>query len=205
MKELVDTSIVPKKRGRAIILRRSYDWSKTAILGLDCSSSVIGWGLLDFTKHKLIAHGHFKPLNSKHLLIERLNDVYEFITNLCEYLQPMIVAVEDIALYMKGRSSARTITTLAVFNRVAALAAFRYTGDVRFRTVGSIRKQVKKLAQLDNTPDKEDMPDLVRNHLCHKFIDVPKRGGGRGTPTFDEADGIAVAWAYVIEEMEKFE
>lgn len=208
MKKLTAAKLVPrKKRGRAIILWTPYDWSKTAILGLDCSSRVIGWGLIDPVGYRLLAHGHFKPLDSKHSLLERLNDVYDSITNLCDWLRPKTVVIEDIVLFMKGRSSARTITTLAVFNRTAALAAFRRVGDVQFRTVGSIRKQIRKLARLDSTPDKEDMPDLVRDHLDHKFIDVPKRGGGRGAPTFDEADGIAVAWARLIEDMgeEEFE
>jgi len=201
MKKLTPIKLVPKKRGRAIIKWRPYDWSSTAILGIDCSSSVIGWGLIDPNGYRLLAHGHFKPLNSKHLLLERLNDVYDFMTNLCDQLRPRTVVIEEIAFFMKGRSSARTITTLAVFNRTAALAAFRCTGDVQFSTVGSIRKHIRKYAELDRTPDKEEMPDLVRDHLDHTFIDVPKRGGGRGVPTFDEADGISVAWAHVIENL----
>lgn len=207
MRKLSPARLVPKKRGRAVLKWRPHDWSDTAILGLDCSSSVIGWGLIDPVGYRLLAHGHFKPLNAKHSLIERLNDVYMFITNLCEQLRPKTVAIEDIALFMKGRSSARTITTLAVFNRTAALAAFRCGGDVQFRTVGSIRKQIRRYARLESTPDKKEMPDLVRGHLDHTFTDVPKRGGGRGVPTFDEADGIAVAWACLIENLpeEEFE
>ena len=168
------------------------------VIGFDCSSKTVGWGLVRFNKHHAIltAHGHIRPLPSKHNLMVRLSDLYDRVDELCRRMMPDIAAVEDIALFMKGGgSTAKTITTLAVFNRIVSLAAFRRTGDLRYYPVQSVRKLVRQAALRKKVIGKNEMPAVIRARLEPGFVDVEKRGGGTAEQTFDEADGIAVAWA----------
>ena len=194
-----------KKRVRDRTVKLSCDPIKTefTVLGLDCSSSTFGWGLVGCRPDKtlaLLAHGHIKPLTSKCDFMERLSNVFDRITALCEEFKPTLVAVEDILIYVRGSSSARTITILAAFNRVAALAAFRCTGKLHLYDVHDIRRILKVACGLGRTPEKEQMPNLVRAHLEPQFSDILKlRGGGMADTTCDEADGIAVAWACALD------
>lgn len=179
-------------KGRIIKLQ-NYDGQKT--LGLDCSSSTIGWGLI--TDDLLLsAHGHIKPIKSQHIL-QRLNGVFDSIFNLCELLNPTHVVVEDIFIFMKGKSQAQTITILAAFNRVAALAAYRHTNNVSFYSVHDIRKTIKEHYKLERRIEKEDIPGLVKQYFVG-FSDIINKKGNVAVETFDETDGIAAAWAGVI-------
>jgi len=170
-----------------------------SVLGLDCSSKTVGWGLLGSRPPVLVAHGHFNPLSSDHSLMERLNDVFNQITNLCLDLRPSAVAVEDIIQHMKGGSSAQTITILAAFNRVAALAAWlQVAGNLTFYPVATIRKTIREGIGQKEKIEKGDMPTIVRAHLSNKFSDVLSKRGKISDFTMDEADGIAVAWCHIL-------
>jgi Holliday junction resolvasome RuvABC endonuclease subunit len=188
-----------RNAGRELILVPAHaDLPGLRVLGFDCSSKTVGWGLVRRKGQRLAldAHGHIRPLPSAHGLMTRLSRLYDSVAQLCERLSPQLIAVEDIALFMKGGgSTARTITTLAVFNRVVALAAFRHAGRIRFYPVQSVRKLVRQASGLKGTIGKDDMPAVIRAYLEPRFSDVEKRGGGMAEQTLDEADGIAAAWA----------
>lgn len=172
---------------------------KGSILGLDCSSKTIGWGLVSGPPAVLVAHGHFNPLPSKHHFMVRLNDVFDKISAICDDLKPEAVAVEDIIQHMSGGGSmAQTITILAAFNRVASLAAWRKVGDLTFYPVSTIRKTIREGIGRRAKIGKEEMPLVVRANLCPTFSDVLNRKGETAEATMDEADGIAVAWAHLI-------
>lgn len=191
-----------KAKGRAVKIACEQTRTEFTVLGLDCSSSTIGWGLVGCGSDgtlALLAHGHIKPLTSKCDFMERLSDVFDKISALCEEFDPSMVAVEDILMYVRGSSSARTITILAAFNRVAALAAFRCVGKLRLYDVHEIRRILKTACGLSRTPEKEQMPDLVRAHLEPRFSDILKLKGGMADTTCDEADGIAAAWACALD------
>ena len=176
--------------GREIIIRTTKE---PTVLGFDVSSKTVGWGLV--TKDNLIAYGHIRPLPSKHEIIKRLSDLFDNIYNLSIKLHPNIVSIEDITLYMSGRSTAKTTTILSAFNRVVGVAAYKAIGDVRLYPVSTIRKIIKQSISLNHTIAKDEMPDIIIKYLEKDFSDVIKRGGGRAVQTYDEADGIAVAWA----------
>lgn len=182
----------------------STDVPKTekTVLGLDCSSSTIGWGLLTIEKEpKLLQYGHIKPMESKRgSLMERLDDTFDRITALCNELKPTIVAVEEIKKFMKGRSSAQTITILASFNRVISLAAFKCTRDIRFYSESEVRKIIKeKYMRRSKAIKKEEIPDIIRQYLEPSFQGPLNTKGEVAVETNDEADGIATGWACSID------
>jgi len=194
--------MMARNTGRRIDLRKTASAGQR-VLGLDVSSQTVGWGLVGTgigRKPVLLAHGHIRPLPAAKGLMKRLDSLYDDIRYLCGNLSPDVVAVEDCALFMHGRkSNARTMMTLAVFNRVVSLAAYREVGRVLFYPVSSIRKAVRMASVLDHTPRKEEIPGIIRRCLDSKFSDVEKRGGGTAVQTYDEADGIATAWCAALD------
>jgi len=192
----------PKER-LVKIPRRRYKTAKTRVLGLDCSSSTVGWGLVTITRDKpsLVAHGHLKPLNSKNPLIHRLDDVYQRVGKICEDFDPTLIAIEDILLFMKGRSGAKTITTLAIFNRIIALSAYRHSNaDVKFYPVQTIRKLIKNHCDsVVNKIAKTDLPDIIRAELEPGFENILNTKGNVADETYDEGDGIATGWASALD------
>ena len=134
------------------------------------------------------------------------NDVYEKITNLCKDLNPSKSAIEDIFLFMGGKSknmsSAKTIVTLAVFNRTASLACYHNSSNIKFYSVHEIRKIIKSsYSDIKSKIAKEEMPDIIIKYLEPSFNKIINRKGNIAKETFDEADGIAVAWACALQEV----
>jgi Holliday junction resolvasome RuvABC endonuclease subunit len=196
-----------KPKERLIKLpRRRFKRAKVKVLGLDCSSSTVGWGLMTIDKGGafLVAHGHIKPLNNKHPLIQRLDDIYNRVGELCSNLDPSHIAIEDILLYMKGKSGAKTITTLAVFNRIIALSAHRHTkAKIKFYPAQTIRKLIKDSCRnVTSRIAKKDLPDIIRAELEPGFEDILNTKGNVTDETYDEGDGIATAWGGCLDLME---
>ena len=185
------------------IPRRRIRTSKISVLGLDCSSAVVGWGLVVLDeKPSLVAYGHFKPLNNKCPEMERLDDVYKKITELCDELKPTYVAVEDIFLFMKGKSKAQTITILTAFNRIASLAGYHSSSGVKFYSVHNIRKIIKLMnPDIKVTIAKEDVPDIIIKYLEPQFTKMLNRNKETAKETYDETDGIASAWACALHQL----
>jgi Holliday junction resolvasome RuvABC endonuclease subunit len=172
------------------------------ILGFDCSSSTVGWGLVGVNGKEinLLSYGHFKPLKSTYDLIYRLDNLYDSVSELCNKLKPTDIAVEEIVKFMPGLSKSSTIITLAVFNRVLALSAYRENKiNVNFYPVSTIRKLIKDKNFLSETIKKEEMPEVVSKYLSNAFKGSINKKGNVSVETGDEADGIAVAWARAIE------
>ena len=162
------------------------------ILGLDVSSKTIGWSLFD--KQKLINYGHLKPVGEG---LDLLLWAHNAITLLIAQLKPNVVRIEDIALYMSGKSNAKTITLLCSINRVVGVACKLLCNDVEYMNVNTIRKIIGK--KLDCIIAKEDLPQLIRDHLDPSFVNIVGSRGGIKKETYDRADAIAVVWAYLLE------
>lgn len=174
------------------------------ILGLDVSSSTVGLGLvcLKDGEISLSKYGYIKPIKSdKGTLLHRLVDFKKDMQEVLNDWQPNAIRIEDIITFMKNRSTAKTITVLASFNRTSGITSYEYNPNTSYLTVHEIRKAIKNEYSLDKV-QKEDIPEIIRTHLSPAFEDIIKvnRKGEEkiADETFDQADGIAVAWAYAI-------
>jgi len=171
----------------------------TRILGIDCSSTTIGYCILDVdlttNDIKFVKCSYLKPIK-KGSIIERIVDTRNKILDLMKETKPDLIGIEDIIQFMKGQSTAKTIIMLTTFNRMIGLAAYDYAGKVpELFSVMSIRHGLKTSKDL---PKKEDMPELVANHLGIKFpYEINKKGKVK-VESFDMADGIAVALYYAF-------
>ncbi len=184
---------------RMVVLNEKYA-DMPSVLGLDCSSSTVGWGLISLDI-ELLAYGHFKPLKpsaSCRNLIERLDDAFIKTQELCLLLNPNHVSIEEIIYFMNRNTTARTITTLASFNRCISLAAHKSTGNVKLHTVLEIRNRIKRRYGIRTRIDKYRLPDIIRKNLSPEFYDTINTKNNIAKETYDEADGIATAWSYVI-------
>jgi|GEM_PF-3450296 len=171
--------------------------NKTKILGLDVSSSTIGYGLIEISDNNivLLKSGVVKPHQDDNM-IRSLAKTRDYISALFETCEPNVIVIEDIIKFMKGQSSANTIIKLTSFNRMICLLANDYLNEPpKLLSVLTIRHAIK----LDKSiPKKEEVPLILQNHLNYKTtINVNKKGNLR-PEYFDEADGIACALAYYI-------
>lgn len=163
------------------------------LLGIDCSSSTIGIGVLEIDYENNINYvsmDYIKPLKTGSI-IERIVDTRNKIKAIIEKEKPDYIAIENIISFMAGKSTANTIIMLTTFNRMVCLLAHDYLNkDPELFNVMSIRHGLKLNKIL---PKKEEIPDLVANHLNIKFPWEFGKKGKLKVENFDKADGIAVA------------
>lgn len=174
------------------------------VLSLDASTTTIGLAVFDYTSFsdkKLVHHEYYKPPKEGDIF-ERLAQVREFIYSRLDTYKPDNVALEDIILFMKGHSTAATVSSLAVLNRTVGLAIYNHSGrSPELLNVMKIRHALKTGTTL---PAKEEIPDLVAHHLNMEFPWVLKEKG-RGKKkemrvieeNYDMADAMAVGLAYI--------
>tara|TARA_R110002020_G_scaffold50716_7_gene143273 strand:+ start:63435 stop:63977 length:543 start_codon:yes stop_codon:yes gene_type:complete len=175
------------------------------ILGLDISSSTIGWSVLRYSggEIKLVSCGHIKPPpSSKGSLVYRLNSAYKQI----EELLSSLGNIDDIAIeayankFTKGRSSARTIIVLSVFNELISLACLRSLSiEPKKYAVVSVRSSLSKFFN-KNISSKDDAFLAVENYF-ENFKTALNRNGALKKECYDEADAIAVAITYIYREI----
>jgi Holliday junction resolvasome RuvABC endonuclease subunit len=167
------------------------------ILGLDISSSVIGWALLEINENtnrccaiSLIDYGFYQPKKTGNI-IEELALTRTDIKTLIETHKPDQVAIEQLIEFMKGASSSKTIIKLTSYNRMISLLAYDYLGKVpNIYNVLAIRHGIKLNKKF---PAKDEIPDLVAKHLKIKFQWKLNKKGNKRIENYDCADAIAVA------------
>jgi Holliday junction resolvasome RuvABC endonuclease subunit len=168
------------------------------ILGIDCSSTTIGYAILNWdqsTRITLEQIDYIKPLKEGHI-IERIADTRSKIQSLIETTQPDYIGVEEIIQFMQDKSTAKTIIMLTTFNRMACLVAYDYLRrPPELFNVMSIRHGLKLNKVL---PKKEEIPQLVAQHLEITFPYQLNKKGKVKPESYDMADGLAVALYYAF-------
>jgi len=164
------------------------------ILGFDCSSTTIGIAVVELNeknnKIKVIDYYYYKPSKEGNIL-DRLYKTQQDFKKIIQDIKPDHIAIEDIVLFMKGHSTARTITTLTSFNRMLGLLAYEYLGRApELYSVMKIRHGLKLNKEL---PAKEDMPVLLEKRLKIKFQWEYNKKNKIKQENYDKADALAVA------------
>jgi len=162
------------------------------VMGLDCSSSTIGWGLLGIKNNKIkyLDSGFIKPPKNGSI-VDRIITTRDMVAELIMKCSPDHIGIEDIIQFMSKQSSANTIITFATFNRMVCLVAADILREPpALYNVMSIRHGLK----FDKTlPKKEDMPELIAKHLKFSFPYELNTRGNNKVENNDVADGLAVA------------
>jgi Holliday junction resolvasome RuvABC endonuclease subunit len=175
------------------------------ILGLDASSRTIGYSIIEYNektdKTKLLKCSFVKPPKDGNLF-ERLKRTQDMIISILEEYKPDTIAIEDIAKFMAGASTANTIITLATFNRAVGLACYNFLGKPPLLfNVLKIRHGIKINKVF---PKKEDIPELVAKHLKIKFPYIYKTNKRTkiekiAEESYDAADSCAVAYFCLLD------
>lgn len=173
------------------------------VFGLDISSSVIGYAILSYNDDviELTEYGHIKPPGStKGTLAFRASSAYDDVKALLEDRAPDIVSVEAYAnKFPRGKSTARTIIVLSVFNELMAIACLKGLGyEPNKFAVPTIRSEMSKLAGYKIT-SKEECFDFIIKHFSN-FKLRNNRNGKITKACYDEADAIAVALTYILKK-----
>ena len=174
------------------------------VLGLDISSATIGWAMLDMAEGELSLseYGHISPPKSKKgSLTYRASKAFDEVTDLIHEKSPEIVVVESYAnKFPAGRSTARTIIVLSVFNEVVSMAALRSLDKdpVRY-PVATIRSKLSKLAG-KKISSKEECFEFICNYFS-AFTVRKNRNDNISKECYDEADAIAAAATFYVKEI----
>jgi len=168
----------------------------TKVLGIDCSSTTIGYSVLEIDSSntiKFISCDYIKPTKKGSILF-RIADTRNKIEKIVKDIKPDHVVIEDIIQFMSGASTAKTIITLTSFNRMIGLLSYDLLKkEPQLFSVMTIRHGIKLKKEL---PKKEDIPELVSKHLNIKFPYQKNKKGNIKPENLDMADSVAVALYY---------
>lgn len=172
------------------------------VLGLDISSSVIGWGILEFDKTTIALkkYGHIKPPDAKAgSLTIRLSSAMADVKKLLSEECPDIVVIENYAsAFSPGRSSARTIIVLSSFNEATQLVVYEALGfESEKLAVSHIRSVISKHVGTKSISKDEIFDEIKR--IFPTFIPRITKKQTVGAESYDQADAIAAALSYAIE------
>lgn len=172
-----------------------------SVLSLDISSSVIGWSLIEFDSSKEIlkSYGHIKPKKTTHIE-EKLQYTKKEIIKLIADTNPDCFAVESYAnKFSKGRSTARTIMVLSVFNEFINYLIYNETGKISSRyPVVTIRSQISKMLG-KKIVSKDEVFENVKDYFKNYKI-VYNRNNKVRKECYDEIDSIAVGLCFINKE-----
>jgi len=173
------------------------------VIGLDISSSNIGYSVLEYTDTsiKLITYGVIKPPKDSNILTRLIKTKF-LILEILEKNQPDYIAIEDIIQFMKHKSSAKTVITLAVFNRMIGLVSYEFLNKPpTMLAVMTIRSLIRFKTKIV----KEDIPNIIEQHLNIKFPWIMKTNKKTklqeiNVQSYDLADSIAVGLAFILKQ-----
>jgi Holliday junction resolvasome RuvABC endonuclease subunit len=173
------------------------------ILGLDISSSTIGWSILEYNDKQIILkeYGYIKPPNSsKGSLTFRVSAAYDEVYKFLKSKKPDAVASEAYAnKFPRGKSTARTIIVLSVFNELISMACLKSLKyEPEKYAVMTIRSMLSKFAGY-KISSKEECFEFIKKYFSNYSL-RNNRNGKIAKECYDEADAIAVALTYILKE-----
>ena len=149
------------------------------ILGIDPGIATIGFGIIDSNKNQYsFVNCGIISTEAHTSLSERLNIIYDDITNVIESFKPDVVAIEELFFNTNittGISVAHGRGVILLACKKSGLEIFEYTPlQVKQSVVGYGRAQkkqvmemVKKLCGLKDVPKPDDAADAIALALCH--------------------------------------
>lgn len=187
-------------------MKQTPAWSKIhagvfmyKTLSLDISSTTIGWALIGNSDDKItiIEHGHLKPVKSDLSLANRALRSQVLIKNLIKKYNPDKIAIEDyVTKFSRGKSTARTIVVLSVFNEAMSMACIEEKKvDPDKIAVISIRSLLSKSFD-QKISSKEECFDFIKT--IPSFSVKYNKNQQVKKETFDEADAVAVGISSII-------
>lgn len=150
------------------------------ILGIDPGSIICGYGVIDKDSSgiRLVEYGVIKAKKKYDSLSMRLREIFLRIERLIERSQPEVAAFESI-FYAKNVQSTVKLShargAAVVVTALAELPMFEYSPrEVKKSVTGmgnaskeQVQFMVKKLLNIDETPEFFDATDALAIAICH--------------------------------------
>ena len=180
------------------------------ILGLDISTSCIGWCVIDAETGSVDAASAIVLKNIKCVFDKAQKAKSDLLSIVIDHDVDSIIIEENLQAFRPGFSSAKTIVTLARFNGIVSWLSYECTKvKPEFINVNHARKAVNlKIDRKSSLSTKEQVFEWVRNNGMITF-DWPtktlKSGPRKGRVIFDDScydisDAFVIAKAYVNNE-----
>ena len=174
------------------------------ILGLDISTSTVGFCILDNQKN--LVSLDFLNLSKEKQLLEKSECFRKKIINICSsYNIERVLIEENLQAFRPGLSSAKTIVTLARFNGICTyLSAKTFEIEPEFVNVNAARKMVGlKIDRKSGKDTKQQVLEFVDKDLGeYPWPTKILRGGpNRGNEVlvkecYDMADAYVIAASF---------
>jgi len=182
----------------------------SVILGLDISTSCIGWCVLSAESGSLINAGSI-VLKDIRCMFEKAQKTKEALGELIkEHSIKHIVIEENLQAFRPGFSSAKTIVTLARFNGITSWLSYECTKiKPGFINVNHARKAVGlKIDRKSDLSTKEQVFEWAKKNGMESFpwpTKTLKSGPRKGRVIFDDScydisDAFVIAKAHVNNE-----
>jgi hypothetical protein len=171
------------------------------VLSIDISSSTIGWSTIiindDLSFPVLDSYGYIKP-SKKGELCERALDGRNKYIKLLNDEKPDVVVVEDYASkFSRGKSSARTIIVLAVFNEMIKMTTVETVNFIPISyPVATIRSVISKEFS-DSVSDKSDVLSFCQKKFLN-YKTTLNRVDNIKKECYDECDSIIVGICHYV-------
>lgn len=172
-------------------------------ISFDISSTTIGYAVFEYDEvyFNLLKCSYLKPSKNKKLsLFDKFSAIKKEINKLFDEYKPEEIIIEEIIKYFPGASSANTIITLAVWNRMIGLYSYEYFNkSPHLFTALAVRHGIKRQKQF---PTKEEIPALVKTYVGNLDFPLNKKGELK-TESYDMADAIALGLFFILKEQGK--
>lgn len=164
------------------------------ILGLDISTSITGYSILDLTG-SIVEIGHWDMRNKNHFL-----DLFQKALFIKDKLKEIDYPIDHIFIepalnmFMMGRSSSHTISTLIKFNGIVSWMCYEEFGITpEYIPAISARKKCGITIKRGIKAKEQVMSFLVDNEP--NFLVEYTRNGNPKPHCYDEADSLVMAKA----------
>ena len=165
-------------------------------MGLDASTTTIGLCLLSYDDNTITLDNliYYKPPKNGNIF-ERLAETRKYICDKISEWKPDCVTIEDIVLFMPNSTSANTVVTLAVLNRVIGLAVFDNLNQPPYLyNAMRVRHAIKDGKVL---PSKQEIPELIAKILNISFPYIKNKKGINIKENEDMADAVACGICHI--------
>lgn len=175
------------------------------IIGFDVSSETLAYSIFEYEDNniKYISSNYIKPQKTG-TIIDRIANTRDAVKLIIEDTKPDIIAIEDIVQFMKNSSTAQTIITLASFNRMVGLVSFDYLNkSPELINIMTIRHCIRRQAELQELPKKEDLPQILEKLLKIQFPWEYNKKGKVKQENYDKSDAMSCAYCCIIKMEEE--
>ena len=169
------------------------------ILGLDISTSVVGYTIID-EDGNLHVLSYIKISNEKDLF-EKADVVKNELLNYTDLITDVAIE-EPLVMYKDGFSRAQILSTLSTFNgMISILCKFIYNCTPIYYNVNNARKTAFPLVKF---PKGKNRKEIIQSAVSNRYPDVDwplmakgKNIGAFKKECFDMADSAVIALAHL--------